>query len=69
MSRKEFEDLETLVLPISKSVSDSVKHFIKESKPRVVIFDLHLGNLPNDLGELLQWLKKRDIVLIGIDSL
>lgn len=69
VSRKEFEDLETLVLPISKSVSDSVKHFIKESKPRVVIFDLHLGNLPNDLGELLQWLKKRDIVLIGIDSL
>jgi len=69
VSRKEFEDLETVVLPISKSVSDSVKHFIKDSNPRAVIFDLHLGNLPKDFGELLQWLKEREIVLIGIDSL
>jgi len=69
INRKDFKDLETHLLPFSKSFSNSIKYFINKLRPKVIVFDLHPDKLPKNLEALLRWLKKKEVVSIGIDSL
>ena len=56
-------------LSIQHDFEHSIKNYIDEQYPAIVVFDLFPKLIPNNLRELLLWIKEKRIKLVGIDSI
>ena len=56
-------------LPLETDFSQVVRSQVEDFSPQVVVFDLHPKFLSNDLKKLFAWLSRREIRLVGVDSL
>jgi len=67
--KKELEDFKIHRLPLYSDFKNSLKKIIKQREPSLVVFDLYPKLLSPNLEKLFEWIKNREIGLIGIDSL
>ena len=56
-------------LGIDENLVGRVRLQVKLSCPKVVVFDLHPGHVPSDIGSLLQELRQGECRVVSVDGL
>jgi spore coat polysaccharide biosynthesis predicted glycosyltransferase SpsG len=69
INRNDFTNLNVTFISLLADFNESIKKFIKKFNPSIVVFDLCPRYELTNLNDLLLWIKKRNKIIISIDSL